>query len=399
MQTKSGVNKSFYRYVAQTSESPLGIEIESAEGCYLYSSDGKKYVDLISGIAVSSLGHRHPEVVSAIERQINKHLHVMVFGEFIQKPQSELAELLCSRLPDTLDRVYFVNSGTEAIEGALKLAKKSTGRHKLVSFNNSYHGDTHGSLSVTGRDIYRDPYEPLLPDVHFFDFNSDDCLEAIDEQTAAVILEPIQGEGGIIPADKEWLKKIRTKCNETGVKLIFDEIQTGFFRTGTLFAFEYYTIIPDILCIAKAMGGGMPIGAFVSSSEMFEVFKFDPPLSHVTTFGGHPVSCAAAHANLKTLLEGNFPERAFQIAKMACDMLNGEGIVEVRGRGAMLGLQLESSELAANVVEDCLKQGIIVGWTLHSNSLIRIAPPLIMNSGLLKTCFDTILKSIRKYRL
>ena len=396
--TKSNINKSFYRHVAQTSESPLGIEIESAEGCYLISADGEKYVDLISGIAVSSLGHRHPAVVSAIEKQIRKHLHVMVYGEFIQKPQSELAELLCSRLPASLDRVYFVNSGTEAIEGALKLAKKSTGRHKLVSFNNSYHGDTHGSLSVTGRDIYRDPYEPLLPDVRFFDFNSDDCLDAIDEQTAAVILEPIQGEGGIIPAHKEWLMKIRNKCDETGTRLIFDEIQTGFYRTGTLFAYEYYNVIPDILCIAKAMGGGMPIGAFVSSSELFETFKADPPLSHVTTFGGHPVSCAAAHANLKTLLNGDFPEKAFQIAKMACEMLKGDGIVEVRGRGAMLGLQLESSELAANVVKDCLKQGIIVGWTLHSNSLIRIAPPLIMSGELLGSCFDTIMKSIRKYR-
>ncbi len=387
-------SESFYRHVAQTSESPAGLNIESAEGIYLFTNDGKRYIDLISGIAVSSLGHRHPAVIDAIKKQLEKHLHVMVYGEFIQKPQSELAELLCSRLPESLDRVYFVNSGTEAIEGALKLAKKSTGRHKLVSFHNSYHGDTHGSLSVTGRNIYRDPYEPLLPEVHFFDFNSDECLNAIDHQTAAVILEPIQGEGGIIPADKEWLHKIRNRCNETGTKLIFDEIQTGFFRTGTLFAFEYYKVIPDILCLAKAMGGGMPIGAFVSSSEIFEVFKYNPPLSHVTTFGGHPVSCAAAHAYLKILLEGNFPEKASQIAKSACDMFHSDGIVEVRGRGAMLGLQLESSELAKKVVDSCLNHGIIVGWTLHSNTLIRIAPPLIIDSGILKNCFGIILDAI-----
>lgn len=393
---KSNWKESFYRHVAQTSEAPIGIEIESAKGCYLITTEGRKYVDLISGIAVSSLGHRHPAVIRAINEQINRHLHVMVYGEFIQKPQSELAELLCSRLPKSLDRVYFVNSGTEAIEGALKLAKKSTGRHKLISFQNSYHGDTHGSLSVTGRDIYRDRYKPMLPDVHFFDFNSDACLDAIDEQTAAVILEPIQGEGGIIPAEKEWLKKIRVKCNETGTKLIFDEIQTGFYRTGTLFAFEYYEVIPDILCLAKAMGGGMPIGAFVSSSEIFEVFKFDPPLSHVTTFGGHPVSCAAAHANLKVLLEGDFAEKAFQIAKTACEMLKGDGIVEVRGRGAMLGLQLESSQLAEKVVDYCLDHGIVVGWTLHSNSLIRIAPPLIIDPKKVRDCFEIILKAIER---
>ena len=388
----------FYRHIAQTSEAPVGLEIERAQGCYLYTTDGKKYTDLISGIAVSSLGHCHPAVVNAVKEQVDKHMHVMVYGEFIQKSQSELAGLLCSRLPESLDRVYFVNSGTEAVEGALKLAKKSTGRHKLISFHNSYHGDTHGSLSVTGRDIYRNPYKPLLPDVHFFDFNSDACLDAIDNKTAAVILEPIQGEGGVIPADKKWLKEVRNRCSENGVKLIFDEIQTGFFRTGTLFAFQYYEVAPDILCLAKAMGGGMPIGAFISSGEIFEAFKYDPPLNHVTTFGGHPVSCAAAHASLKVLLSEDFASKTFQIAKMACEMLNGDGIIEVRGRGAMLGLQLENSELAANVVDYCLERGVIVGWTLHSDSLIRIAPPLIIEPELLKSSFEIILDGIQKYR-
>jgi len=388
---------SFYDHIAQTSDAPMGLEIERAQGCHIHTTDGRTFVDLISGIAVSSLGHRHPNVIKAIQKQLDSHLHVMVYGEFIQKPQSEFAQLLCDQLPDQLDRVYFVNSGTEANEGALKLAKKSTGRSKLVSFQNSYHGDTHGSLSVTGRDVYRDPYLPLLPDVTFIDFNEESQLNQIDEDTAAVIMEPIQGEGGIIPANPDWLKAVRKRCDDTGAVLIFDEIQTGFFRTGKLFAFEHYDVVPDILCLAKAMGGGMPMGAFVSSSDRFEAFKHDPPLNHVTTFGGHPVSCAAAHANLQTLLDGDFDQKAFRIAEMAYHMLRGEGIVEVRGRGAMLGLQLRDAELTQKVVEYCFEKGIILGWTLHSNSLVRIAPPLIIDEELLEECFKTIIEAVKVY--
>lgn len=375
----------------------MGLEIERAEGCHIHTTDGRSFVDLISGIAVSSLGHRHPDVVAAVKAQIDKHLHVMVYGEFIQKPQSQFAQLLCDQLPPQLDRVYFVNSGTEANEGALKLAKKSTGRSKFVAFKNSYHGDTHGSLSVTGRDVYRDPYLPLLPDVAFLDFNDPEQLGQIDDETAAVVMEPIQGEGGIIPANPDWLKAIRKRCDKTGAVLIFDEIQTGFFRTGKLFAFEHYGVEPDILCMAKAMGGGMPMGAFVSSSDRFEAFKHDPPLNHVTTFGGHPVSCAAAYANLNTLLKGEFEANAFRIAEMACHMLRGDGIEEVRGRGAMLGLQLRDAELTQKVVEYCFDKGIILGWTLHSNSLIRIAPPLIIDEKLLEECFEIILNAIKSY--
>lgn len=391
------VRSSFYDHIAQTSDAPMGLEIEKAEGCYIHTTDGRSFVDLISGIAVSSLGHRHPNVIAAIKEQLNQHLHVMVYGEFIQKPQSEFAQLLCDQLPDQLDRVYFVNSGTEANEGALKLAKKSTGRSKFVAFKNSYHGDTHGSLSVTGRDVYRNPYLPLLPDVTFIEFNDPDQLDWIDEETAAVIMEPIQGEGGIIPAETEWLKAVRRRCDETGAVLIFDEIQTGFYRTGSLFAFQHYGVVPDILCLAKAMGGGMPMGAFVSSSDRFEAFKHDPPLNHVTTFGGHPVSCAAAHANLQTLLDGDFEQKAFRIAELACHILRGDGITEVRGRGAMLGLQLRDAELTQNVVEYCFEKGIILGWTLHSNSLVRIAPPLVIDERLLETCFQTILDGVKKH--
>jgi acetylornithine/succinyldiaminopimelate/putrescine aminotransferase len=392
----SQFSDSFYKHVAQTSDAPMGLEIDRAEGCFIHTKDGKSYLDLISGIAVSSLGHRHPNVINAIKKQLDKHLHVMVYGEYIQEPQSRFAQLLTDQMPESLDRVYFVNSGTEANEGALKLAKKYTGRSKFVAFKNSYHGDTHGSLSVTGRDVYRDPYKPLLPDVHFIDFNDPDGLNEIDKHTAAVIMEPIQGEGGVIPADKEWLKQVRQRCNETETLLIFDEIQTGFYRTGSLFAFQYYDVVPDILSLAKAMGGGMPMGAFVSSSEIFEEFKHNPPLNHVTTFGGHPVCCAAAHANLETLLNDDFAAKAEQIENIARTILKGDGIVEVRGRGGMLGLQLRDSELTQKVVEECFKKEIILGWTLHSNSLIRIAPPLIIEQDLLEEALQTILSAVQK---
>ncbi len=375
----------------------MALEISNAEGCYINTVSGESYLDFISGIAVSSLGHKHPKVISALHEQIDKHLHVMVYGEFVQKPQIEFAQLLLEQLPASMEQIYLVNSGTEATEGALKLAKKYTQRTKLVAFKNSYHGDTHGSLSVTGRDVYRDPYLPLLPDVHFSEFNSERVLDLIDTKTAAVILEPIQGEGGIIPAEKKWLRSIRKRCNECGVLLIFDEIQSGFGRTGKLFAFEQYEVIPDILCIAKAMGGGMPIGGFVSSTKIFQSFKFDPPLNHVTTFGGHPVSCAAAYANLKELLSGNYLQRASEIEQIVKSTLKSRGIVEVRGVGAMLGLEMENRDVTEYVVNYCFKKGILLGWTLHSNTLIRLAPPLIITTEQLKFVLETILESIESY--
>jgi len=391
------IKDSFYEHVAQTSDAPMGLEIERAEGPFIYTTDGNKYIDFISGIAVSSLGHRHPKVVEAVKRQVDRHLHVMVYGEFIQEPQSQYAELLTSQLPNSLDRVYFVNSGTEANEGALKLAKKHTGRHKFVGFNHGYHGDTHGSLSVTGRDVYRDPYLPLLPDVYFLDFNSSDGLQTIDEETAAVIMEPIQGEGGIIPAQKEWLQAVRKRCDDVGALLIFDEIQTGFYRTGSLFAFQGYGVEPDIMCLAKAMGGGMPMGAFISSSEIFESFKHDPPLNHVTTFGGHPVSCAAAYATLSELLSGDYSDKAIKIEHIVRKELTADGIKEVRGIGAMLGMEMENRELTQKVVEECMDKGIILGWTLHSDTLVRLAPPLIIEENHLRETLQDINKSVQKF--
>lgn len=384
----------FYSHIAQTSDFPIGLEIEKAESCYFYTKDGRKIIDFISGIAVSSLGHRHPKVVQAIKDQVDKHLHVMVYGEFIQKPQVEFATLITSLLPENLNRIYFTNSGTEANEGALKLAKKATGRSKLVTFKNSYHGDSHGSLSVTGRNVYRDPFLPLLPDVHFLTFNSFEHLDLIDEKTAAVILEPIQGEGGIIPANPTWLKEIRNQCSKVGAKLIFDEIQSGFGRTGKLFAFMHYDVVPDILCMAKAMGGGMPIGGFASSDELFKAFRDFPPLNHVTTFGGHPVSCAAGLANLQVILDEHWMTKATWIETVVRKKLSGKGIVEVRGKGAMLGLELENRDLTQFVVEKAMEKGILLGWTLHSNTLIRLAPPLTIPEDVLNYVLDTIMECI-----
>jgi acetylornithine/succinyldiaminopimelate/putrescine aminotransferase len=367
----------FHRHIAQTSDAPIGLEIERAEGPFLYTTDGRRVTDFISGIAVSSLGHGNPEVVKAVQGQAAAHMHVMVYGEFIQKPQSAFAALLAAQLPESLQRIYFTNSGTEANEGALKLAKKHTGRSRMVAFRNSYHGDSHGSLSVTGRDVYRDPFLPLLPDVHFGDYNTDEALDLITPETACVILEPIQGEGGIIEARADWLRAVRNRCSEAGAILIFDEIQSGFGRTGRLFAFMEHGVVPDILTMAKSMGGGMPLGGFAASDELFTAFRDHPPLNHVTTFGGHPVSCAAAHAALTVLLRDGWMRRAPVIEAKIRQALEGHpSVVEIRGRGAMLGLQLRSFDETRAFVETCFEDGILLGWTLHSNTLVRLAPPL-----------------------
>ncbi len=388
----------FLEKIALTSDFPMGLEIEKARGTYIFTKDGKKYIDFISGIAVSTLGHCHPQVIQAIQEQITRHLHVMVYGEYIMDAQVEFAQNILNQLPAKFERIYFVNSGTEANEGALKLAKKFTGRTKLFAFRNSYHGDTHGSLSVTGRNVYRDPYLPLLPNVHFFDFNGDDILNSIDETVAAVIMEPIQGEGGIIPSNSDWLNKLRNVCNENGTLLIFDEIQSGFGRTGKFFAFEHYGVEPDILCMAKAMGGGMPIGGFAASSEIFSVFRNDPPLNHVTTFGGHPVSCAAGNAALNVLLSENLMANASAIEEMTKNILKADGVVEVRGFGAMLGLELRDKDMTEKVVGYCFEHGLILGWTLHSNTLVRLAPPLSIPKTTLKSALNLIKTAIQLYK-
>ena len=388
------VSEKFDQHVAWTSDEPIGLEVAFAEGPYIYLNDGRRIIDLISGIAVSSLGHRHPRVVEAIHNQVDRHLHVMVYGEFVQTAQAEFAALLAAQLPPALQVSYFTMSGTEANEGALKLAKKYTGRTRMIAFDHSYHGDTHGSLSVTGRRVYQDPFRPLLPDVTFLPFDDIEALKAIDETIACVITEPIQGEGGIRVPKDAWMKALRDRCTETGALLIFDEIQTGFGRTGTMFAFEGFGVVPDIMSLAKAMAGGMPLGAFVSSEEIMRTFRNNPPLSHVTTFGGHPVSCAAAHATLKTLLEQDLPARAYKIGDIVRNKLVHPQIKEIRGRGAMLGMELQNADITAKAVKYCLDRGVLLGWTLHSNSLVRIAPPLTTPPDVLDEALTTILDSL-----
>lgn len=380
----------FERFVAWTSDAPMGLAVDRAKGPFIHLKDGRRLIDLISGIAVSSLGHGHPAVVRAVQEQAERHMHVMVYGEFIQEAQVNLASLLAEQLPPSLQSTYFTNSGTEANEGALKLAKKVTGRNRLVAFEGSYHGDTHGSLSVTGRHAYQDPFRPLLPNVEFLTFDDDASLHGIDTSAACVIVEPIQGEGGINVPRVEWMQALRERCTETGTLLILDEVQTGFGRTGSLFAFEAFGVVPDILTLAKAFGGGMPLGAFVSSRELMGALRRDPPLSHVTTFGGHPVSCAAAHAALRVLLDEDLPSRAAAIEAKVRAALRHPFIDQIRGRGAMLGMQLRDADTTARVVRRCLDAGVLLGWTLHSNRLVRITPPLNIPFDVLEEACRTI---------
>ncbi len=388
----------FARHVAWTSDTPLGLTVDRAEGPFIYLTGGRRLIDFISGIAVSSLGHRHPRVVEAIKAQVDRHLHVMVYGELVQAPQAAFAALLAAQLPPPLQTVYFTMTGTEANEGALKLAKKYTGRTRMVAFERSYHGDTHGALSVTGRRVYRDPFRPLLPGVTFLPFDDVAALDAIDAETACVITEPIQGEGGIrVPSDA-WMRRLRDRCTETGALLIFDEIQTGFGRTGTCFAFEGFGVVPDVLTLAKAMGGGMPLGAFIASPAIFDAFRRDPPLSHVTTFGGHPVSCAAAHAALTALLEEGLPARAAEVGERVRMRLAHPLIREVRGRGAMLGMDLRDPVVTEGVVHRCLERGVLLGWTLHADSLVRLAPPLNIPFEVLDEALAIILDALDAVR-
>ncbi len=369
----------FLLNTAQTSSFPRSLEVDRAEGMYLYDPSGKRYMDLVSGFAVSNTGHRHPKVVKAIKDQVDKYLHLTVYGEYIQSPQVKFAERLASVLPQQLHSVYFVNSGTEATEGAMKLAKRYTGRSTIIACTNSYHGSSQGALSVMGNEYYKQAYRPLLPGISFLEFNKLADLDQINEKTAAVILETIQGEAGIRVPNPEYMLQLREKCDRTGALLILDEIQTGFGRTGKLFGFEHFGIIPDILLLAKGMGGGMPVGAFISSGDIMGVLKENPILGHITTFGGHPVSCAAGLANLEVILDENLMSDVHFKEKLFRKLLRHPGIKEVRGKGLMLSIQLDSFEQVENVSKRCLENGIIIDWFLHCDTALRIAPPLIIS--------------------
>jgi acetylornithine/N-succinyldiaminopimelate aminotransferase len=387
----------FLLNTAQTSNFPRLLEVEKAEGIYLYDFEGKAYLDLVSGFAVSNIGHRHPKVLTAIKNQLDKYLHLTVYGEFVQTPQVKFAQKLASFLPSTLSSVYFTNSGTEATEGALKLAKRFTNRTEIISFNKSYHGSTHGALSVMGNEEYKQAYRPLLPDINFINLNNYADLNKISSKTAAVILESIQGEAGIRIPDIDYIKKLREKCNQTGTLLILDEIQTGFGRTGKLFAFEHFGIVPDILLLAKAMGGGMPIGAFISSKEIMDSLKNNPILGHITTFGGHPVSCAAGLASLETIIEENLFLDVPEKEQLFRELLTHPKIKEIRGMGLMLSIQVENFEQVENISKYCLQKGIMIDWFLHCEDALRIAPPLIISKTEIKNACQVIIQAIEKF--
>ncbi|MCT1532149.1 aspartate aminotransferase family protein [Sphingobacterium daejeonense] len=377
----------FLKNTAQTSNSPRLLEIERAEGVYLYGPNGEKYMDLVSGFNVSNIGHRHPKVLEAIQDQLNRFMHVTVYGEFVQAPQVQLATELLEVLPNSFQSVYFTNSGAEAVEGSMKIAKKYTGRRQIIAAKHAYHGSTQGALSLIGNDEYRAAYAPLLPEISFIEFNNIDDLANITENTAAVIVEAVQGEAGVRVPSKEYMQALRQKCTETGTLLIFDEIQTGFGRTGKLFAFEHFEIIPDILMLAKGIGGGMPLGAFVAPKEIMDVIKDNPMLGHITTFGGHPVSCAAARASLKVIQEENLVQDVEKKANLFRSELNIPQIKEIRGLGLMMCLQLENFDQVYQVSNYCANQGLIIDWYLHCETALRIAPPLtISDQQIIESC-------------
>ncbi|MBA3706257.1 MAG: aspartate aminotransferase family protein [Bacteroidetes bacterium] len=371
----------------------MALEIEKAEGIYLYDVSGKRYLDLISGISVSNIGHRHPKVLLAIHEQLDKYMHLMVYGEYVQSPQVKLAKALADHLPSNLNSVYFVNSGSEAIEGAMKLAKRYTVRTEIISFKNAYHGSTQGSLSIMGNEDLKNAFRPLLPDTKQIEFNNLKDLKQITERTACVVVETIQGEAGAILPQNDFLNFLRKRCDEVGTLLIADEIQCGFGRTGKLFAFEHYNFVPDILCLAKAMGGGMPIGAFISSKEIMNSFTKNPMLGHITTFGGHPVSCVASLATLNVLMEEKLIEKVEAKEQLFRKLLKHPKIKSIKGKGLMLAIEFENYEQNKIIIDRCIKKGVIVDWFLFNSHSMRIAPPLTITEDEIRFACEVITSS------
>jgi acetylornithine/succinyldiaminopimelate/putrescine aminotransferase len=384
----------FQKHLAPTSPYPYLVTVDRAEGIYIYTPEGKRYTDLISGIGVTNLGHRHPHIINAIQKQIDKHLHVMVYGEFIQSATNGLAKMLATLLPEKLNCTYLVNSGTEANEGALKLAKRFTGRTEIVSCRKSYHGSTHGSLSVSGNEIKKAAFRPLIPDVRFIDFNSIADLSQITERTACVIMETVQGDAGVRVASTEYFKALRKRCDDVGALLILDEIQCGMGRTGKLFAFEHFGIVPDILTVGKALGGGLPIGAFIASHEMMQVFTHDPMLGHITTFGGNPVCCASALATLEIIGRDNILADVERKGKLFESLLRHKHIKEIRRIGLMFAIDFDSAERVNRIVANGKEAGIICYWFLSHPYSFRIAPPLTITDDQIKESCEIITKAI-----
>lgn len=378
------MNNDFQKYQAQTSPYPLGMEVSHAVGSYIYDINNKKYLDFVAGVSACTLGHQHKRVNDAIKNQLDKYSHVMVYGEYSQNPAVEFCKLLASLLPKPLEKTYLVNSGTEATEGALKLARRVTGRSQLISCNNAYHGNTMGSMSVMGFEERKRAFRPLIPDVDFITFNNEEDLKKITTKTAGIILESIQGGAGFIQPENGFLKKVRERCTEVGAMMIIDEIQPGFGRTGKLFGFENYDVVPDIIILGKGMGGGMPVGAFTASSEMMDLLSDNPKLGHITTFGGHPVIAAASLATLQEITETDLIPQTLEKEKLFRSLLVHPLIKEIRGRGLMLAAMTEDAEITNQIILKCQDKGLILFWLLFEGKAIRITPPLTISEEEIK---------------
>ena len=384
----------FLNHVAQTSPAPIGLEIVKAKGCSMWDAEGKEYIDLISGFSVANIGHGNPQVIDAVAKQANDYMHLMVYGEIIQSPQVAYAKMLTDCLPASLNCVYFTNSGTEATEGALKLAKRFTGRSQIISFKNSYHGSTHGALSVMGDEYWRNAYRPLLPDVLHLNFNDEKSIGFITDKTACVITETIQAEAGVNAPSQSWMKALRKKCDDTETLLILDEIQVGFGRTGKLWAFEHFEIVPDILLLGKALGGGMPLGAFIADKKIMHTLTNNPVLGHISTFAGHPVCCAAGMAALKVLINGAYVNNVFEKEQLFLSLLIHSKIKSIRSRGLLMAVEFENFEQNHAIIKRCLSNGLITDWFLFGSRFMRIAPPLVISEEEIRKVCRLILQSI-----
>lgn len=384
----------FQQHLAPTSPAPMNLEMVKAAGVFLWDAAGKRYIDLIAGFSVSNIGHSHPAVVKAVQEQAATYMHLMVYGELIQSPVVAYARLLTSLLPSSLDCIYFTNSGAEAAEGAMKLAKRVTGRTKMIAFENAYHGSTQGALSLMGDEYWRRSYRPLLPDIYHYPYGAAEVISAIDHTTACVVLETVQAESGVTVPDPTWLQQVRKRCIETGALLILDEIQAGFGRTGTLWAFEQMGIVPDVLLLGKALGGGMPLGAFIASRQLMHQLSYQPVLGHITTFGGHPVSCAAGLAALEVLLQSGVIGQVKEKEQFMRGYIQHPAITAVRTAGCWMSLQFASAELNQRIVHQCVKNGLLTDWFIFAPDRLRIAPPLTIENDLLKEACDLLLQSI-----
>lgn len=390
------MKQEFFKYQAQTTSYAAGFEVEKAEGSYIYGKDGKAYLDFVAGVSANTLGHSHPKVVNAIKEQADKYLHVMVYGEYAQEKPVELCKLLAEATPEPLEVTYLVNSGAEAIDGALKLAKRYTGREEIISMKNSYHGNTHGALSVSGNEFHKREFRPLLPMISFIEFNNEEEFSKITEKTACVIAETIQGAAGFLTPSQDYFKNLKKRCEEVGALLILDEIQPGFGRTGKLFSFEHYDMVPDILVMGKGMGGGVPVGAFMSSAEIMKSLQHSPKLGHITTFGGNPLIAAASYATLKEVLESGLMNEVAEKEKLFRELLVHPKIKKVNGRGLMLAVELESPDYTLVVAKKCMEKGLVVFWQLYRNEFMRISPPLTISKEEIKKGCEIIIESLNE---